>query len=126
LCLPDSSGPSMAGQGCFWGDSGAAPRGAREALATVCQLLHCSCRPGGASALGGLGGGGPGRACSLAWSWGGCSLGARGQASLAWPQLGRSTRIMRSGLGRSSRHRDGGGTVRAAGRIHIGHCIRCQ
>lgn len=63
---------------------------------------------------------------SLAQPRGGRSLWAQGQASLAGPQLGRGARGVDPGLGSSSRHRDGGGVVRAAGRVHVGHPIHGQ
>lgn len=122
-CLPDSSGPGPAGGGCFRGYSGTAPGRAGEAFTTLGQLPRCPGSPWGASPAGGLGRGVSGRACSLARPWGGRSLRAEGRAGLAWPQLGRCTRCVNPGLRGGSGHRDGGGIVRAAGRIHVGRPI---
>lgn len=121
-----SSGPSPAGHGCFGGCPGAAPWGAGEAVSTLGRLSHCPGSPGGASPPGGLRRGASGGACGLAQSRGGRSLWAQGQASLARPQLWRGARGVNPGLGGSSRHRDGGGVMGAAGRAHIGRPIHGQ
>lgn len=126
LCLPGSSGTSLVGQGRFGGHSGTAPRGAGDALGTLCRLSRRPRGLRGASPPGGLRRGAPGMAGSPAGPRGGCSLRAQGQASLARPQLRRGARGVDAGLGSSSGHRDGGGVVRAAGRVHVGHPMHGQ
>lgn len=123
LCLPSSSGPGMAGEGCSGGHPGTVPGRAGKASPTLHHLPGWSCSPGRASPAVGLGRGISGGGCGLAPSWGCSSLGAKGQASLAGPQLRGSTWGMNPCLGGSSRHRDGGGVVWATSRIHVGHPI---
>lgn len=120
LGFPNSSGPSPVGEGGFGGCPGAAPWGTGEAFAGLARLSHSPRKLGGASP-GGLRRGASEGTAGFAQSRGGCSLGAQGQARLAWPQLGRGAWGWDPGLGGGPRHRDGGSIVRTAGRIHIGH-----
>ena len=126
LRLPNASGPSPAGEGCFGGRPGTAPGGAGEAFSPLSRLPRCPRRLGGASPPGGLGRRASGRAPRLAQPWGGRPLRAQGQAGLVRPQPGRGGRCVNPGLGSSSRHRDGGGVVRAAGRVHTGRPVHGQ
>lgn len=125
-CVPSSSGPSPAGHGCFGGCPGTAPWGAGEAVSTLGRLSYSPGSLGGASAPGGLRRGASGRGCGCAQSWGGRSLRAQGQASLARPQLGRGARGVNPGLGGSSWHWDGGDIMGPTGRVHIGHPVHGQ
>lgn len=125
-CVPSSSGPSPAGHGCFGGCPGTAPWGAGEAVSTLGRLSYCTGSLGGASAPGGLRRGASGRGCGCAQSWGGRSLRAQGQASLARLQLGRGAQGVNPGLGSSSWHWDGGDIMGPTGRVHIGHPVHGQ
>lgn len=115
LCLPGSPGTSRAGLGRPGGHPGTAPWGATEAVRTLGRLSPRPTRLRGASAPGGL-----------AQPRGGRPLRAQGQAGLARPQLGRGARGVGAGLRGGPGHGDGGGEVRAAGGVHVGHPVHGQ